>query len=111
VAGLVSYSATLAQMRDYGVLRALGLRARGAVALLVAQLAAMVGAGFLVALGLVEVLAVALPALSPTLVLTIRTGDVAQTALVAAAVTVVAGLAPLARVVRVDPVSVFRRAS
>ncbi|HET7450839.1 MAG TPA: ABC transporter permease, partial [Gaiellaceae bacterium] len=33
VAGLVAYSATLAQLRDYGVLRALGLRARGATRL------------------------------------------------------------------------------
>lgn len=110
VAGLVAYSATLAQLRDYGVLRALGLRARGAVALVVGQLGAMVAAGFLLALALVEVLAVVLPALSPTLAVTVRSGDVVQAALVAGAVTLAAGLAPLARVVRVDPASVFRRA-
>ena len=111
VAGLVAYSATLAQLRDYGVLRALGLRARGATALVIAQLAAMVAAGFLLAVALVELLAGTLPALSPTLALTIRTGDVVQAALVAGAVTVAAGLVPLARVLRVDPASVFRRSS
>ena len=110
VAGLVAYSATLAQLRDYGVLRALGLRARGAVLLVVAQLAMMVAAGFLLAVALVGVLAVMLPPLSPTLALTVRGGDIAEAALVAGAVTLAAGLAPLARVVRVDPASVFRRA-
>ena len=111
VAGLVAYSATLAQLRDYGVLRALGLRARGAIALVLAQLGSMVAAGFLLALALVELLAALLPASSPTLALTVRSGDVVETAVVAAAVTVAAGLVPLARVVRVDPASVFRRAS
>lgn len=111
VAGLVAYSATLAQLRDYGVLRALGLRARGVMALVLGQLAAMVAAGFLVALGCVEVLAYLLPKLSPTLAVTVRSGDVLQAAFVAGAVTVVAGLVPLVRAVHVDPASVFRRAS
>ncbi len=111
VAGLVAYSATLAQLRDYGVLRALGLRARGVTALVLGQLTAMVAAGFLLALGLVELLAAALPKLSPTLAVTVRSGDVVQAALVAGAVTVAAGLAPLVRAVHVDPASVFRRAS
>lgn len=111
VAGLVAYSATLAQLRDYGVLRALGLRARGVMALVLGQLAAMVAAGFLLALMLVELLASVLPKLSPTLAVTVRSGDVVQAALVAGAVTVVAGLVPLVRAVHVDPASVFRRAS
>lgn len=111
VAGLVAYSATLAQLRDYGVLRALGLRARGAGALVVAQLTAMVAAGFLLSVGLVELLAAVLPRVSPDLALTVRTGDVVQAAVVAATVAVTAGLVPLARVVRVDPASVFRRSS
>ncbi|HEU5277691.1 MAG TPA: ABC transporter permease [Gaiellaceae bacterium] len=109
VAGLVAYSATLAQLRDLGVLRALGLRARGALALVLAQIATMVAAAFLLALVLVELLAVALPALSPTLALSVRTGDVVQAALVAGAVTVGAAIVPLLRVVRVEPASVFRR--
>jgi ABC-type antimicrobial peptide transport system permease subunit len=68
-----------------------------------------VAAGFLLALALVELLARLLPTLSPTLAVTVRTGDVVQAAVVAGAVTVVAGVVPLLRVVRVDPASVFRR--
>jgi putative ABC transport system permease protein len=111
VAGLVAYSKTLTQLRDYGVLRALGLSARRALALVVAQVAALVVTGFLVALGLAGLLAVVLPKVSPTLILSIRTGDVAQAAIVAGAVALAAALAPVIHVVRVEPASVFRRTS
>ena len=111
VAGLVAYSQTLTQLRDYGVLRALGLSARRALSLVVAQVATLVVAGFLVALGLAALLAAVLPALSPTLVLSIRPGDVAQAALVAGAVALAAALVPVVRVVRVEPAGVFRRMS
>jgi putative ABC transport system permease protein len=109
VAGLVAYSVTLSQLRDYAVLRALGLRARRALALATAQVAATVVAGFLLALAFVWVLAAILPSLSPTLVLAIRTGDVAQALGVAAAVTLAAAAFPVLRVARIDPASVFRR--
>jgi putative ABC transport system permease protein len=108
VAGLVAYSQTLAQQRDYGVLRALGLSARRALALVLAQVGALVLAGFVAAFALVFLLAAALPALSPTLVLSVRAPDVAEAALVAGAVAVVASLIPVIRVVRVEPASVFR---
>ncbi|HUP31528.1 MAG TPA: ABC transporter permease [Gaiellaceae bacterium] len=109
VAGLVAYSATLAQLRDFAVLRALGLRARGALALVLAQVGALVGAGFALALLLVWLLALVLPELSPTLTLAIRAADVAQALVVAAAVTALAASFPVVRVARVDPASVFRR--
>ena len=109
VAGLVAYSVTLSQLRDYAVLRALGMRARRALALATAQVGATVVAGFLLALAFVWVLAAILPSLSPTLVLAIRTGDVAQALSVAAAVTLAAAAFPVLRVARIDPASVFRR--
>jgi putative ABC transport system permease protein len=111
VAGLVAYSQTLTQLRDYGVLRALGSSARRAVAVVLGQIGAIVAVGFVVAFGLVWLLALVLPTLSPTLVLAIRTGDIVQASAVAGAVAVGAALAPVARVVRVEPASVFRRAS
>jgi len=109
VAGLVAYSATLSQLRDYAILRALGLRAHRALALAVAQVGATVAAGFVLALVLVWVLAALLPGLTPTLVLAIRAGDVAKALIVAGAVTLVAAAFPVLRVARVDPASVFRR--
>lgn len=109
VAGLVAYSATLSQLRDYAVLRALGLRDRGALALAVVQVGVMVAAGFLLALALVWLLAQLLPALSPILALAIKPGDVAQALAVAGAVALGAAAFPAMRVSRVDPASVFRR--
>jgi putative ABC transport system permease protein len=109
VAGLVAYSQTLTQLRDYALLRALGLRARGALALAAVQVGATVAGGFLVALALVWALAAILPGLTPTLVLAIRAGDVVQALVVAAAVAIVAAVLPALRVARVEPASVFRR--
>ena len=109
VAGLVAYSSSLSQLRDYAVLRALGLRASGALAVAVAQVGATVAAGFLLALVFVWALAAILPGLTPTLVLAIRAGDIAQALGVAAAVTLAAAAFPVLRVARVDPASVFRR--
>ena len=109
VAGLVAYSSALAQLRDYAVLRALGLRARSALGLAVAQIGAMVTAAFLLALLLTWVLAQLLPRLTPLLTLSIRPGDVAQVLAVAGAVALGAAAFPAVRVSRIDPASVFRR--
>ncbi len=109
VAGLVAYSATLSQLRDFAVLRALGLRARRALVLMLAQVAATVGAGLALALLLVWLLALLLPQLSASLALVVRPSDVAQTVAVAAAVAAVAAAFPVIRVARIDPASVFRR--
>ena len=57
VAGLVAYNAMLSQLRDYAVLRALGLRARAALGLVLAQVGALVALGLALALGLVALLA------------------------------------------------------
>lgn len=109
VAGLVAYNATLSQLRDYAVLRAVGLRARRALALVLAQVGVLVAAGFVLALAGLALLAWLLPALSPTLAVAIRAGDVLLALAVAAAVTSSAAALPVLRVARVDPAAVFRR--
>jgi putative ABC transport system permease protein len=111
VAGLVAYSLTLSQLRDWGVLRAIGLGARRALTLVIAQVAVLVAAGFALALALVFALAAVAPSLSPTLVLTVETGAVINAALVAGAVALGAALIPVVRVTRVEPASVYRRSS
>ena len=109
VAGLVAYSSAQAQLRDYAVLRAIGLRARAALRLALTQVAVMVGSAFLLALGLVWALAQLLPGFSPLLTLAIKPADVAQALAVAGAVALGAAAFPAIRVSRVDPASVFRR--
>ncbi len=109
VAGLVAYSATLSQLRDYAVLRALGVRARRALALAFVQIGALVAGGFALACAVAWLLGLLLPRLSPTLVLVLRPADVAQALAVAGAVALGAAAFPALRVARVDPASVFRR--
>ncbi len=109
VAALVAYSATLSQLRDYALFRALGMRARRALGLVVAQVGATVLAGFGVALALAWLLGLVLPRLTPTLTLVVRPADVAQALGVAGAVALLAAAFPVLRVARVDPASVFRR--
>ena len=109
VAGLVAYSATLSQLHDYAVLRALGLRARRALALAVVQVAATVAGGFGFALVLVWLLARILPGLSPALALAIEPRDVFQVLVIAGLVALGAAAFPAIRVSRIDPASVFRR--
>ncbi len=111
VAGLVAYSLTLSQLRDWGVLRAIGLTARRALALVVAQVGVLVVWGFALALALVFALAAIAPRLSPTLVLAVRGGDVVTAVLVACAVALSAALIPVVRVARLEPASVYRRSS
>jgi putative ABC transport system permease protein len=109
VAGLVAYSATLSQLRDYAVLRALGLRARRALALVLAQVGTLVVLGFALAVALVGLLGWLLPRVSPTLAVSVRSRDVLLAFAVAAAVSALAAAFPVLRVARVDPASVFRR--
>lgn len=109
VAAMVAYSLTLAQRRDYGVLRALGLSARRSIVLAVAQVALLVVTGFALALAVELVLVWAIPAVSPSLVLTIRATDLAQAAAVGGVVAVAAAMVPLLQIVRVKPADVFRR--
>lgn len=111
VAGLVAYAQALSQLRDYGVLRAIGLSGRRAIAIAVTQVAAVVAGGLVIALGLLWALTIMLPAASPTLVLAVRTGDVVEAAGFAVVVALAAAVVPILRVVRVEPASVFRGAS
>jgi putative ABC transport system permease protein len=109
VASLVAYGLTLAQLRDYAVLRAIGMRPRSALYLAAAQLAGIVALAFVLALGIAVSLAALLPKLDPTLVLVFDPRDLARALGTATLLGVVAAVMPILRVARVDPVSVFRR--
>jgi putative ABC transport system permease protein len=109
VAALVTYSLTLAQLRDYAVLRALGLRARRALGLVLTQVGATVTLGFALALALVWALGALLAMRDDAMQLTLRFGDVAQAIVVAGIVAALAAAFPVVRVARIDPASVFRR--
>jgi putative ABC transport system permease protein len=109
VAGLVAYTAVLAQLPELVTLRALGLRPAAALGVVAREVTALVAAGFAAALAITFGLEVLLPRLSPTLAVAVRPRDVVTTAVVAAAVAALAVLYPVLRVARLEPAAAFRR--
>lgn len=110
VVALTLFTSTLAKLREYGIVKALGgspLRLAGNVgaqAIWTITLATVLAVGFSAALG------AAIGAATPNVRVVIEAGTVARTAIGALAVGLIAAAIPLRRVVTVDPASAFRRA-
>ena len=111
VVGLTLYTVTLSRLREIGVLKAIGASGRRLTADVVGQASWIVGAALVVAVPLAWVLAWAAGSVTDNVTLAIETSSLARVAAGAAVLAVVGGLVPLLKVARVDPASVFRRAS
>ncbi len=107
VVGLVIYSSVVERRREYGMLKALGARARQLVVVIATQALLAAAAGFIVGL----VLALAWRAVSqrwvPQFITEIRIADLALVAALTAVMALVAALLPLLRITRIDPGEVF----
>jgi putative ABC transport system permease protein len=109
VAALSVYTATVARLQEYAVLKAIGMSNRALYALVSRQSLMTVAGGLALALALVLGLAVLIPLLDPSVRLSLSLGSVARTAAAAALIAVVAALAPARRLAHVDPATVYRR--
>jgi putative ABC transport system permease protein len=109
VIGLTLFTATLAKLREYGVVKALGASSTRLAGTVAAQAAWTVVAGLVVALALSFALGAAIDALTPNVHVAIEAGSVARTAAGALVVGALAALLPLRRIARVDPATAFRR--
>ncbi len=111
VVALTLFTLTLAKLREYAVVKALGARTGRLAGVVLAQAAWSV----LLALGVAALGAVvvgwAVGKANPALEIAIGAGSVARAGLGALAVGAVGAIVPLRRVVTVDPASAFRRAS
>jgi putative ABC transport system permease protein len=109
VVGLTLYATTLARLRDVGVMKALGAGAGRMGATVLAQATWIVGAAVvaavLLALGLGWVLGLA----GSNVSIVIEPSSAARAAVGAFVIGALAAVAPLIKVLRVDPASVFRR--
>jgi putative ABC transport system permease protein len=108
VAALSIYTATIARLREYAVLKAIGMPNRTLYALVSRQSLLTVAAGLALALVLVAALAWVVPALEPSVLISVRLGAVARTALFAALIALAAAAIPARRVARIDPATVYR---
>jgi len=111
VIGLTLFTATLAKLREYGVVKALGAGRARLAATVLAQAAWAVALGLAAAVLVALALGSAIGALTPNVTVVIEPWAVLRTGTGALVVGGLAALLPLRRVLRVDPATAFRRSS
>lgn len=109
VIGLALYAATLARLREIGVMKALGARTRRIAALVLAQAAWTVGPAVALAVGLAYGLAAAVERLTANVPMVIEPASIIRAAVGAALLGALGAVLPLVKIVRIDPATVFRR--
>lgn len=111
VVGLTLFTSTLAKLREYGIVKALGAGPGRLAASVAAQAVWSVALGLAVAVAVALAVGAAIGALTPNVRVVIEPASVARTAAGALFVGGLAALLPLRRVLRVDPATAFRRPS
>ena len=101
-------TSTLARLRDYAVLKALGAGTGRLTGTVASQVLWIVALALLVATGLALLLASALPAIAPTLQLSVTAGSVARLGAAALLIGTVAALLPLRRLATIDAATAFQ---
>lgn len=109
VVALVLYSATLSRLREVGVMKALGSTNRAMASVVLAQAAWTVLPAVAIATAATMLLGVVLSATGSDTAIVVTAPSVVRTGVGAALLGAVGALAPLAKVMRVDPTTVFRR--
>ena len=108
VIGLTIYTATVERAREYAVLKAIGANSGHLLRAVFAQAFASTGLGFVAGVLLAYAAAAFVGWLLPEMLVLIRPAEVARQVPALVVVTALAALLPLARVSRLDPMSVFR---
>jgi len=109
VVALTLYAATRSRLRDIGVMKALGA-GRGALSRVVlTQAAWTVGAAVVVAAALTVGVSSLLARTSSPVTMALEPGALVRVAAISVVVGTAASIAPLVKVSRLDPASVFRR--
>jgi putative ABC transport system permease protein len=111
VIGLLLYAGTLSRLREVGVMKALGAGMRRLVAHVLSQAAWTVGVAFMLAVVIAELLGLALGALGSNVTLVLTRSSVVEAGLGGVVLGAAGALAPVVRMARVDPATVFRRPS
>jgi putative ABC transport system permease protein len=111
VIGLTLFTLTLAKMREHAIVKALGGPTRRLAAVVLAQAAWLVLLAVAVATALAIGLGALVDELNPAVTVAITPDSVIRVGVAALAIGALGAIAPLRRVVRIDPASAFRRAS
>jgi putative ABC transport system permease protein len=111
VIALTMFTLTLAKLHEYAVVKALGAPTRRLVAVVLTQTAWSVALAVAAATALAVGLGAVVVRLNPAVTVVIDPREVARVALTALVIGALGAVAPLRRVIAVDPASAFRRAS
>lgn len=108
VAGLSIYTATVARLREYAVLKAIGMRNRSLYGTILRQALLTVGSGLLVALALLALLNAVVGRAEPAITMLLTSDVLGRAVLATILIGAAAALLPARRVARVDPASAYR---
>lgn len=108
VIGLTIFSAVLEHRRDYGVMKAIGARPLQMLVVVAVQALSAAAAGYAVGLGAALLVVWAAEAWVPQFITHIMPGDLVLVGVAAIVMGLVAALAPMRRIARLDPAIVFR---
>jgi putative ABC transport system permease protein len=106
---LTVYIATIARRREYGVLKAMGVRNSRLYQVVVYQALISIAMGFLVGLGITLMLTAVVPRFNEFLVLSMSGGAVLRTAAISTVLAGIAALLPARQIAGLEPVAVIRR--
>ncbi len=108
VAGLSLYTATAVRVREYAVLRAIGLETPALYLIVLRQALAIVGLGLIVGLALLGVVALLVSALAPQVTVLLTASDLAEAAAITLVIGLFASLFPAQRLAKTEPAAVYR---
>jgi putative ABC transport system permease protein len=108
---LTLFTATLARLRDYGIIKAIGAPSGRLAGIVIAQAAWTIALAIAASAALALVVGRVVETVAPTITIAIEPSSVVRVAAGAVVIGAISALAPLRRVVGVDPASAFRRLS
>ena len=108
VIALTLYATTLSRLREAGVMKALGARPGRLASVVISQALWTVGMAMVIAVGLTAGLAEVLGRTGGNVAVVLEPGSVVRVAAGAVILAALGAVAPLVRVWRVDPMTVFR---
>jgi putative ABC transport system permease protein len=108
VIGLTLFAATLAKLREFGVLKAIGATPSRLASVVLAQATWTVALGLALAVLLSLGIGAVITASSPNVTITVELSSIARVGIAAFVIGLVAAIIPVLRVTRVDPASSFR---
>lgn len=106
---LTIYIATVSRRREYGVLKAMGVRNSWLFRVVAIQALLTVATGFLTGLGITVLLSVVIPEFNELMVLTVSAASLIEVAVVSTILAGVAALLPAWQLASLEPVAILRK--